>query len=307
MVEMHYPYLHEVHRRTLIGISNGCGGIFPYPPETDFVTDLTERCDDEIDNDGDGRIDCDDWDCFGVEPACTTEHNCSDGGDNDRDGMVDCDDPDCSGVPPCGEGARGLWESFDRRSSFDLTETVIFFLPDEEEPEGYFAFTEGGFPFFLEEPGEGDESRELGLGDDVSEEYELRLMDGVEFYGVRYRTFFVSSNGYITFGVGSSDTSANARAHFAHPAISGYRTDLNPGRGGNVFVDEWFDHVAVTFEDVPFFSGPGDARNSFQMILMEDGSLAIQYVEIGEHREGLVGVGDGNGDPYPEEIDFSSL
>jgi len=56
-----------------------------------------EVCDDGIDNDGDGYIDCDDFDC----PPCDGGEVCDDGIDNDGDGYIDCDDFDC---PPCDGG-----------------------------------------------------------------------------------------------------------------------------------------------------------------------------------------------------------
>jgi len=48
-------------------------------------------CTDELDNDGDTAIDCDDSDC---EAFCEALH-CGDGEDNDGDGLIDCADPDC--------------------------------------------------------------------------------------------------------------------------------------------------------------------------------------------------------------------
>ncbi len=57
-------------------------------------------CDDGIDNDGDGDIDCDDRDCR-RDPACSEEGNCTDGIDNDGDGDIDCDDRDCRRDPAC--------------------------------------------------------------------------------------------------------------------------------------------------------------------------------------------------------------
>jgi hypothetical protein len=79
-----------------------------------------EICDDGADNDGDGYIDCDDWDCDD-DPACggsgdgggssgggsggggdSSESDCTDGADNDGDGFIDCDDWDCDDDPACG-------------------------------------------------------------------------------------------------------------------------------------------------------------------------------------------------------------
>ena len=56
-------------------------------------------CSDKRDNDGDGKIDCDD---FGCQPfdICRSDENtkeaCSDKKDNDKDGYTDCNDPDCA-------------------------------------------------------------------------------------------------------------------------------------------------------------------------------------------------------------------
>jgi hypothetical protein len=67
-------------------------------------------CDDGLDNDCDGAVDCADTDCDGKicgdggltckngGCACgggTTEANCGDGIDDDCDGLIDCADPDC--------------------------------------------------------------------------------------------------------------------------------------------------------------------------------------------------------------------
>ena len=64
----------------------------------------SEVCNDGIDNDGDGYIDCDDFDC-GFNDGCGGEI-CDDGIDNDDDGYVDCDDFDCSSDSAC-ENASG--------------------------------------------------------------------------------------------------------------------------------------------------------------------------------------------------------
>jgi hypothetical protein len=57
-----------------------------------------ERCNDGIDNDGDGKIDCLDSNCA-KDPACAPRpvEICGDCIDNDGDGLVDYEDPDCCG------------------------------------------------------------------------------------------------------------------------------------------------------------------------------------------------------------------
>jgi len=63
---------------------------------------IEANCNDLVDNDGDGAVDCDDADCTG-DAACqpASVENCSDLVDNDGDGAVDCDDADCTGDPAC--------------------------------------------------------------------------------------------------------------------------------------------------------------------------------------------------------------
>ncbi len=74
---------------------------------------IQSRCQDGLDNDDDGLLDCADPDCFGIAP-CPEERlnplaekgffNCQDGIDNDGDGLVDCYDPDCRSLNFCHEG-----------------------------------------------------------------------------------------------------------------------------------------------------------------------------------------------------------
>ena len=79
-------------------------------PATDQPEDNDAACSDGIDNDGDGFLDCDDYDCSrsddvtvcgggGTSPTGDPENTdalCSDNVDNDGDGFIDCEDYDCS-------------------------------------------------------------------------------------------------------------------------------------------------------------------------------------------------------------------
>jgi subtilisin-like proprotein convertase family protein len=66
-----------------------------------------EVCDDGIDNDQDRAIDCADSDC-NARNGCQfgRESRCDDGMDNDADGAADCTDSDCDGVGICETGAE---------------------------------------------------------------------------------------------------------------------------------------------------------------------------------------------------------
>jgi hypothetical protein len=62
-----------------------------------------ERCDDAVDNDGDGLVDCAD-DACGLQAACASPEVCYDRTDQDLDGLIDCADADCQGADACLEG-----------------------------------------------------------------------------------------------------------------------------------------------------------------------------------------------------------
>jgi hypothetical protein len=63
----------------------------------------TELCANDLDDDGDTLVDCDDSDCTG-DPNCSlppNEVDCDDLRDDDGDTLVDCDDDDCDLDPVC--------------------------------------------------------------------------------------------------------------------------------------------------------------------------------------------------------------
>jgi hypothetical protein len=81
-----------------------------YPPDPALNLDGRPRglpgefvCNDAIDDDGDGDLDCDDADCYST-PACgggLPESACQNSRDDDHDGLVDCADPDCAETAAC--------------------------------------------------------------------------------------------------------------------------------------------------------------------------------------------------------------
>jgi hypothetical protein len=65
------------------------------PTEEPTEGKLLEICNNSIDDDKDGNVDCEDSDCNC--PENPIEENCSDGIDNDGDGLIDCKDKlDCN-------------------------------------------------------------------------------------------------------------------------------------------------------------------------------------------------------------------
>ncbi len=56
---------------------------------------VPENCTNGIDDDGDGRIDCDDPDCQGENACPLPPEDCTNSADDDGDGRADCADADC--------------------------------------------------------------------------------------------------------------------------------------------------------------------------------------------------------------------
>ncbi|MFH2005534.1 MAG: trypsin-like serine protease [bacterium] len=89
------------------------GGVFlvveTYDTPSPFTLQLqcsgqAELCDNGVDDDGDGAVDCADPDCAS-DPGCqTTPEDCDNGVDDDGDGAIDCADPDCETDSACQGG-----------------------------------------------------------------------------------------------------------------------------------------------------------------------------------------------------------
>ncbi|MCX7046543.1 MAG: S8 family serine peptidase [Candidatus Sumerlaeota bacterium] len=115
----------------------------------------------------------------------------------------------------------------------------------------------------------------------------------VSLYGTAYSSFYVGSNGYITFGSGSSGNAESLSAHFSLPRISGLFDDLNP-TSGSVTWKQLSDRAAVTYSNVPLYSGGG--ANSFQIEMFFDGRISITWLALTD-ASGLAGVSRGLGLP----------
>lgn len=140
---------------------------------------------------------------------------------------------------------------------------------------------------------------ELGLGvqalplvDDGSSN-ELNLPFNVNFFNNSYNTFFVNSNGNLTFGNGYRDYTPESFATVSAPMIAPYWGDVDVSCGseenpscGNIYVGSPEEGVtAVTWYDVAEFGNSGSGeRNTFQAVLIDrsgdtgvDGDFDIEF------------------------------
>lgn len=68
--------------------------------------DLAAACANEMDDDGDGLVDCADPDCAGTKACERTTETCSNDIDDDRDGTLDCRQASCRELAICKEPER---------------------------------------------------------------------------------------------------------------------------------------------------------------------------------------------------------
>ena len=74
----------------------------------------------------------------------------------------------------------------------------------------------------------------LSLDDDDSVQIFLTGGKQVSIYGHSYSSFWVGSNGYITFGSGDSNPNERFAGHVNRRRISGVFDDFDPAAGGTI-------------------------------------------------------------------------
>jgi hypothetical protein len=145
----------------------------------------------------------------------------------------------------------------------------------------------------------------ISLSDD---DYEMvTLFGGMQatLYGMGFTSFYVGSNGYITFTGGDSDYTESLTDHFDTMRVSGLFDDLNPSTGGTVSWEQLYDRAVVTWENVPEY-GTSNA-NTFQIELYVDGTIVISHLEVASG-DNIVGLSEGVGlSPDFYETDLSSM
>ena len=100
------------------------------------------------------------------------------------------------------------------------------------------------------------------------------------FYGNEFNQIYVGSNGYITFGGGSTAYTNYPIPYANSPAnlVAGFWDDLCPEYGGTVYFQDFEDHAVVQFEEVVPYSDYGSV--TFQMVLKYDGTLTFYYENL---------------------------
>jgi len=134
-----------------------------------------------------------------------------------------------------------------------------------------------------------------GLGDDDARDFNLPF--NFLFYNKEYKSFFIQSDGNLSFTTADSATAARSLGRLAAgpPRIAPLFTDLDPTQtGGDVRVYSAADRMVITWHAVRLYDDYGaGARQSFQVTLYATGLITFNYNQISA-TESVVGISPGN-------------
>ncbi|MBN1578830.1 MAG: choice-of-anchor D domain-containing protein [Chitinispirillaceae bacterium] len=123
--------------------------------------------------------------------------------------------------------------------------------------------------------------------------YESRSLSfSFPLYGVEYSTVYVSSNGYCTFGAGSSQYGNYALPSTSMPAnlVAGFFDDLYPVNGGDIYFQDFGNRAIVQFNNVVHSS----STYTFQMVIEQNGTITFFYHTLtGTLNSATVGIQNG--------------
>lgn len=142
------------------------------------------------------------------------------------------------------------------------------------------------------------------LGDDDFAMVTLTEGKQISLYGVSYDSFYIGSNGYITFNEGDTTNEASLESHFNQPRISGLFLNMNPAEGGSISYKQLPNRVVVTYDHVRLANIITEQTANVQIEMFFDGRIVITWLQEDTYI-GLVGLSRGEG--IPEEFDDSDF
>ncbi|MFT5680117.1 MAG: hypothetical protein ACI8RZ_001022 [Myxococcota bacterium] len=210
------------------------------------------------------NADCDDTDAL-YNPAAI-EDDCDDLEDYNCDGQAAFVDEDLDGFSVCDNDC-------------DDTDARVFPYGWENASDGIDNDCDGDT-----DTADSDTARLLSLTDDSYTA--IALSTTFPFCSTDWTDAYVSSNGRITFGSGSTTYSYSSSTLASSTTIAGLWDDLNPSGGGRIAVMDYSDATGVYFLAVDEYGS--SASVTFSMIMLDDGRVVLSYGDIGSN-DGLVG------------------
>jgi hypothetical protein len=168
-------------------------------------------------------------------------------------------------------------------NSFDLAGAGLRFEPNSQR--GYDV-TRTAATF------RGDLGRRLALGDDATLQEALAFAFG--FYGAAQSSVFVNSDGNLSFtrGDDASTDRSLGRVLSGPPRAALFFADLDPAKGGGIFVSSAASAFTVTWCSVPDFDNSG--RVTAQATLLPGGSVEMRFDSATTLRNAVVALSPGD-------------
>jgi hypothetical protein len=182
--------------------------------------------------------------------------------------------------------------------TFDLSNKSIMFRPTK-----YGTFYSAHLKEITQLPTDPAGGTDLAMDDDNYQLVNLSNKATVSIFGNSFSSFYVGSNGYITFIEGDTDYSESLFEHFDTMRISCLFNDLNLSEDGLVSWKQLANRVVVTWENVRKY-GESDS-NTFQVEMYFDGRIRLSWLGISVENA-IVGLSEGLGMPEDfQETDLS--
>ncbi len=200
----------------------------------------------------------------------------------------------------CGTGAYSAPFSFttivqadyfteEFNGDFDLDNFSVTFTPSTSG--SFYDMCGGAITAFPTDPTGGTN---ISLGDEDSKLMTLTGGKKVKLYGASYPSFWVGSNGYITFTAGDTDYQPSLADHFDTPRISMVFDDLTPNAGGTVSWKQLADRAVVTVANVPEWNTTD--LNNYQVEMFFDGQIRLSWLRV-DSTGSIAGLSAGQGVP----------
>jgi uncharacterized protein (TIGR03437 family) len=179
-----------------------------------------------------------------------------------------------------------------RPNPFDLQQLTLGFSPSGAAAAQY---TAAARPIAFDNTGSTAGTPLAGMGDDDARL--VRLPFAFPFYGRRYDSVYVNSDGNLSFTAGDNASTPRSlgRAISGPPRIFPFFADLDPSRPDAAI--RYFagsDRAVFTWDQVPLYAESGiGLRQSFQAVLYADGRIDFHYQSITAN-EAVVGIAPGS-------------
>jgi hypothetical protein len=140
-------------------------------------------------------------------------------------------------------------------------------------------------------------------GDNFAAAVTLTGGHAVLLYGQSHTSFFIGTNGYVTFNFGDTTAQESLAAHFSQPRVSGLFDDLTPTTGQCSW-KQLSDRAAMTWLNCPVAGTAG--TDTFQIELFYDGRIRLTYLGLAS-TGGIAGLSSGVMSPDFAESDLTAL